>query len=334
MVLPVVGITMGDPAGIGPEVIVKALSRDEPFQVCRPVVLGDPGVLLRTIEWLGLPATVESFEKIPREGYRPGKIFLHPLSRLETASLQFGKPGRRGGEAMVKYIETAVKWTLTGDLTAITTCPINKQAINEAGCPFPGHTEFLAHLARVPAVAMMFVGPRWKVVLVTTHLPLREVSKWITKDRVVRTLRLTDEGLRGLFRISHPRIAVLGLNPHCGEEGLLGEEEKDEILPAIEEARSHGMTVKGPFPADSFFDLSSHSGSFDAVIPMYHDQGLIPVKMTDFRESTNLTLGLPFIRTSVAHGTAYDIAGKGVADPTNLIRAIQVAANLSKFKSI
>ena len=334
MVLPVVGITMGDPTGIGPEVIVKTLIREEPFQVCRPIVLGDPAVLLRTIERLSLPATVEVFEKIPREGYRSGKVFLHPLSQLDTASLEFGRPGRRGGEAMVKYIQTAVKWALAGEIDAITTCPINKQAINEAGCPFPGHTEFLAHLARVASVAMMFVGPRWKVVLVTTHLPLREVSHSITRDRVLGVIRLTDEGLKRLFRFSRPRIAVLGLNPHCGEEGLLGEEEKDEIFPAIEEARSLGMAVEGPFPADSFFDLSGHLGPFDAVIPMYHDQGLIPVKMSDFRESTNLTLGLPFIRTSVAHGTAYDIAGKGMADPTNLIRAIQVAANLSKFKSI
>ena len=334
MGLPIVGITMGDPTGIGPEVIVKALNREEPFQVCRPVVLGDPGVLQRTIGSLGLPATVEVFEKIPRGDYRPGNIFLHPLSGFEPGSLEFGKPGRRGGEAMVRYIETAVKWTMAGDLDAITTCPINKQAINEAGCLFPGHTEFLAHLARVRSVAMMFVGPRWKVVLVTTHLPLREVSRSITKDRVLAAIRLTDDGLKKLFGFSRPRIAVLGLNPHCGEEGLLGEEEKDEILPAIEEARSHGMAVEGPFPADSFFDLSGHPGSFDAVIPMYHDQGLIPVKMIDFRESTNLTLGLPFIRTSVAHGTAYDIAGKGIADPTNLIRAVQVAANLSKFKPV
>ena len=334
MVLPVVAITMGDPTGIGPEVIVKALAHDEPFRVCRPVVLGDRGVLLRTIERLGLPATIDVFEKVPREGYRPCNIFLHPLSELETASLEFGKPGRRGGEAMVKYIEVAVKWALAGDVDAITTCPINKQAINEAGCPFPGHTELLGHLARAPSVAMMFVGPRWKVVLVTTHLPLREVPRWITKDRVLAAIRLTDEGLKRLFHFSRPRIAVLGLNPHCGEEGLLGEEEKDEILPAVEEARSHGMEVEGPFPADSFFDLSGHLGPFDAVIPMYHDQGLIPVKMADFRESTNLTLGLPFVRTSVAHGTAYDIAGKGIADPTNLIRAIQVAANLSKFKLV
>ena len=233
---------------------------------------------------------------------------------------------------MLKYIEEAVKWVLAGKLDAITTCPVNKQAINQAGHPFSGHTEFLAHLAQVPSVAMMFLGSRWNVVLVTTHLPLKEVSQWITKERVLTTIQLTEEGLRKFLGIGHPRIAVLGLNPHSGEEGLLGKEEKREILPAIEEARDRGFNVQGPFPADSFFDLSNCLGPFDAVIPMYHDQGLIPIKMFNFREAVNFTLGLPFVRTSVAHGTAYDIAGKGIADPLNLIRAIQTASHLSKSK--
>jgi 4-hydroxythreonine-4-phosphate dehydrogenase len=232
---------------------------------------------------------------------------------------------------MVSYIEEAVRWVRQGRLDAITTCPINKQAIYEAGCPFPGHTELLAHLARAPSVAMMFVGPRWRVVLVTTHLPLKEVSRWITVERVLSTIRMTAEGLKKHFDVSHPRIAILGLNPHCGEDGLLGEEEKGEILPAIARAKAQGHIVEGPFPADSFFDLSSHR-DFDAVISMYHDQGLIPIKMFGFKEAVNFTLGLPFIRTSVAHGTAYDIAGKGVADPTNLIKAIELASNLSKLK--
>ena len=233
---------------------------------------------------------------------------------------------------MLKYIEEAVKWVLAGKLDAITTCPVNKQAINQTGHPFSGHTEFLAHLAHVPSVAMMFLGSRWNVVLVTTHLPLREVSQWITKERVLTTIQLTEEGLRKFLGIEHPRIAVLGLNPHSGEEGLLGKEEKREILPAIEEARGRGFNVQGPFPADSFFDVSNCLGPFDAVIPMYHDQGLIPIKMFNFREAVNFTLGLPFVRTSVAHGTAYDIAGKGIADPFNLIRAIQTASHLSQSR--
>ena len=332
MTLPMVGITMGDPTGIGPEVIVKALSTEEPFRVCRPVVFGDSGVLQETIERLHLSVGVEICETIPLEGTVPRKISLVPISHLEITSLRFGRPDRKCGEAMLKYIEEAVKWVLAGKLDAITTCPVNKQAINQTGHPFSGHTEFLAHLAQVPSVAMMFLGSRWNVVLVTTHLPLKEVSQWITKERVLTTIQLTEEGLRKFLGIGHPRIAVLGLNPHSGEEGLLGKEEKREILPAIEEARDRGFNVQGPFPADSFFDLSNCLGPFDAVIPMYHDQGLIPIKMFNFREAVNFTLGLPFVRTSVAHGTAYDIAGKGIADPLNLIRAIQTASHLSKSK--
>jgi len=332
MTLPIIGITMGDPTGIGPEIIVKALSMKEPFQACRPVVFGDREVLLRAIQMQNLSTTLEVIEKIPEDGYLPQKIFIFPVSQLEVPSLRFGKPDRACGEAMVKYIEEAVRWVRSGKLDAITTCPINKQAMNEAGYSFPGHTELLAHLAQASPVAMMFLGSKWKIVLVTTHLPLKDVSRWITASRILSTLRLTDEGMKKYFGTDHPKIAVLGLNPHCGEDGLLGEEEKREILPAIEEAKSLGMDVEGPFPSDSFFNLSGRT-VFDAVISMYHDQGLIPIKMFGFREAVNFTLGLPFIRTSVDHGTAYDIAGRGLADPTNLVKAISTAANLSKLKS-
>ena len=332
MPLPIVGITMGDPTGIGPEIIVKALSREEFFAFCRPVILGDHSVLAGITQRLSLDVTLEVIDEIPREGYRPGKIFVSPQSRLDARALQFGKPDRACGEAMVKYVEQAVEWVLGGEVDAITTCPINKQAINEAGYLFPGHTELLAHLAHVSSVAMMFLGSRWKVVLVTTHLPLHEVSRGITAGLVLSNIHMADEGLKRFFGIDRPRIAVLGLNPHCGEEGLLGEEEKREILPAIREARSQGLEVEGPFPADSFFNLTGHHGTFDVVICMYHDQGLIPVKMFDFQEAVNFTLGLPFIRTSVAHGTAYDIAGQGLADPTNLIHATLAASNLSKLR--
>jgi 4-hydroxythreonine-4-phosphate dehydrogenase len=331
MPLPLIGITMGDPTGIGPEIIVKALSMEEPFQDCRPIVFGDHDVLLKTIKMLDLSTTAETFEKIPEGDYFPKKIFLLPLSHLNASSLHFGKPDRACAVAMVKYIEEAVKWVRRGKVDAITTCPINKEAINAAGYSFPGHTELLAHLVGGASVAMMFLGSRWKVVLVTTHLPIKEVSKSITRSRVLSTIRLTDEGLKKYFGITHPKIAVLGLNPHCGEEGLLGEEEEMEIIPAIREARSQAVEVEGPFPADSFFDLSGHY-VFDAVISMYHDQGLIPIKMFDFKEAVNFTLGLPFIRTSVGHGTAYDIAGSGLADPTNLVKAISIASKLSKLK--
>jgi len=331
MTLPLIGITMGDPTGIGPEIIVKALSMEEPFQACRPIVFGDREVLSKAIQMQNLATTLEIIDEFPEEGYFPQKIFLIPSSQLEVASLRFGQPDRACGEAMVKYIEEAVKRVRSGKLEAITTCPINKQAMNAAGYSFPGHTEFLAHLVGASSVAMMFLGSKWKIVLVTTHLPLKDVSRWITANRILSIIRLTDEGMKKYFGNPHSKIAVLGLNPHCGEGGLLGEEEKKEILPAIAEARSLGMDVEGPFPADSFFDLSGHY-AFDAVISMYHDQGLIPIKMFDFKGAVNFTLGLPFIRTSVDHGTAYDIAGKGIADSTNLVKAILTAANLSKFK--
>ena len=323
---------MGDPTGIGPEIIVKSLSVQEPFQVCRPIVFGDRDVLFRAARIQDLSASLEVIDEIPEDGYRPGKIFLFSLSQLSVHSLRFGQPDRVCGEAMTKYIEEAFRSVASGKVDAITTCPINKQAMNQAGYAFPGHTEFLAHLARASSVAMMFLGARWKIVLVTTHLPLKDVAGSITANRILTTIRLTDEGMKKYFGISHPRIAVLGLNPHCGEGGLLGEEERREIVPAIAQARSSGMGVEGPFPADSFFDFSGRS-IFDAIICMYHDQGLIPIKMLDFKEAVNFTLGLPFVRTSVGHGTSYDIAGKGLANPTSLIMAIHAAANILNLKA-
>jgi 4-phospho-D-threonate 3-dehydrogenase / 4-phospho-D-erythronate 3-dehydrogenase len=331
MTLPIIGITMGDPTGIGPEIIVKALSMEEPFRACRPVVFGDREALSRAIRIQNLSTTLEAIDQIPQDGYLPQKIFFFPLSQLEVASLRFGQPDRACGEAMVRYIKEAAKRARSGELDAITTCPINKKAMNEAGYSFPGHTELLAHLVGASSVAMMFLGSKWRIALVTTHLPLKDVSRWITKDHILSTLRLADEGMKKYFGIPHPKIAVLGLNPHSGEDGLLGEEEKREILPAIAEAKLLGMDVDGPFPADSFFNISGRY-AFDAVISMYHDQGLIPIKMLDFKEAVNFTLGLPFIRTSVDHGTAYDIAGKGLADPRNLVKAILTAANISKLK--
>ena len=243
MSLPLIGVTMGDPTGIGPEIIVKALMKEEVFHACHPIVFGDRGVLLRTIEGLGIKTSVEVLHQIPEEKTLPPKIFLFPASQLNADSLQIGHPDKKCGEAMVNYIQEAVHWVMKGKLDAITTCPINKQAINKAGYSFPGHTELLAHLAQTSCVAMMFLGARWRVVLVTTHLPLREVSTWITQDRVLSTIQITHQGMKRYFGISHPKIAVLGFNPHCGEEGLLGEEEEKEILPAIERAKACSIEV-------------------------------------------------------------------------------------------
>lgn len=326
---PKIGITMGDPTGIGPEIIIKALSMDEPFRFCRPFIFGDPNVISKTIKILGLEAKVETFREIPEEGYCPKKIYIFASSMLDTSRISFGNPDTECGIAMARYIEDAVNWLKRGLLDAITTCPVNKEAINRAGFHFPGHTEFIAQLCGVTSVAMMFLSPRWRVVLVTTHLPLKEVSKFINKSNILSIIRLTHDGLQRFFKIPHPRIAILGLNPHCGEGGFLGSEEIEEIIPSILEAKKESIQVEGPFSADSFFNLERDS-LFDAVISMYHDQGLIPIKMMDFKEAVNITLGLPFIRTSVAHGTAYDIAGKGIADPRSLIKALFIASDLSR----
>ncbi len=331
MALPKIGITMGDPTGIGPEIIVKALSKEDLFRICRPIIFGDPAVLLQAIQREALPIQIVGTDKVPEEGYEPGKIFLMASSQLEIRTLVPGKPDRMCGQAMVKAVEKAVGWIEKGHLNALTTCPINKQAIHEAGYAFSGHTELLGHLAGVKKVAMMFIGSRWRIVFVTTHLAIQEVPKHITHDRILNILQLTRDGLKRYFGVDQPRIAILGLNPHCGEEGLLGKEEREVILPAIEEATRFDLDVEGPFPADSFFQLSKPH-PFDAVVAMYHDQGLIPIKMLDFQESVNFTLGLPFVRTSVGHGTAYDIVGKSQADPTNLIHAIVTAAHLSTLQ--
>lgn len=331
MGLPKIGITMGDPTGIGPEIIVKALSQKEIYQGCRPIVFGDERVLLKAIQKEGLPAKVEVVKNIPEEGYGPQRIFLVALSELDPETLRIGKPDHRCGEGMVRYIMEAVKKVREGGLDAVTTCPINKQAINEAGYSFSGHTELLAHLTHSSPVAMMFIGSKWKVVLATTHLPLREVPKWVTKDRLLSIFLLTHSEMKRYFNLPNPKIAVLGLNPHGGEGGLLGKEEELEIIPAILEARAQGLDVEGPFSADSFFNLHLPP-SFDTIVAMYHDQGLIPMKILGLDDSVHLTLGLPFIRTSVTHGTAYDIVGKGLANPKSLKKAILTAANLSKFK--
>ncbi|MCX8118895.1 MAG: 4-hydroxythreonine-4-phosphate dehydrogenase PdxA [Desulfobacterota bacterium] len=324
-------MTLGDPTGIGPEILLKALTSAEIFQVCRPIVFGDEGVLSKEARHMGLEISIQSVGSIPEEGYEPGKVVLLPSSRLKADSLTYGQPDPSCGEAMVRFVEEAVRQLREGRLDALTTCPINKHALQKAGYPIPGHTELLAHLAGVSEVAMMFIGPKWRVVLVTTHLPLREVPKRITRDRLRSIFQLAHEGIERYFGIERPRMAVLGLNPHAGEEGVLGEEEEREILPAIVEAKAFGFQIEGPFPSDSFFGRPD-SQAFEVVIAMYHDQGLIPVKMDGFKDLVHLTLGLPFVRTSVPHGTAYDIAGKGVADPSGLIRAIVMAARLSQRK--
>ena len=327
MTSPLIAITMGDPAGIGPEIIIKALGAETVFARCRPVVVGDAGTLSDTAHWLQMPVVINAIERLAAGNFKPGVLNLLPLTHLSSGEITVGAPQKKGGEAAYRYIEQGVALTKAGVVDALVTAPISKEALNAAGYPFPGHTELLAAMTGAKDQVMMLAGPRLRVALVTTHLPLREVSARLSQEKIKKTIQITAQWLREYFGISTPRLAVAGLNPHAGEGGLFGSEEAAIIKPAIEECRRAGIVVQGPFPADSLF-FHAVSGEYDAVVSMYHDQGLIPLKLLHFRDGVNITLGLPIIRTSVDHGTGYDIAGQGKADPTSLINAILTASQM------
>ena len=327
MPFPLIAITMGDPAGIGPEIIVKAIGEKRVSGRSRTVVLGDETILTYTARWLKSSVAIQKIEEPKKGAFKPGILNPLPLTNLTPEEIPLGASQRRGGEAAYRYIEKGVTLAQEGIVDALVTAPISKEALNEAGYPFPGHTELLAHLTRAEDQVMMLAGPTLRVVLVTTHLPLREVPAALTHVRIKKTIVTTFQGLQQYFGITNPRLAVAGLNPHAGEGGLFGSEEEEVIAPVVAECRSEGMAVDGPFPPDSLF-FHAASGRYDAVVAMYHDQGLIPLKLLHFRDGVNITLGLPIIRTSVDHGTGYDIAGQGVADPTSLINAILTASQM------
>ncbi len=331
MNFPRVAITMGDPAGIGPEIIVKALAKKEVFAKCRPLVIGDEGILAHTIQWMKSPLVIKKIRGLEEGEFTPGILNLIPLTDLSPEDVPLGMPQSRGGEAAYRYIVRGVEMALAGIIDALVTAPISKEALNDAGYHFPGHTELLAAMTGAEDYVMMLAGPRLRVALVTIHLPLREVPSSLSIGRIKKTIVITFQGLKEYFGIRNPKIAVAALNPHAGEGGLFGSEEGEIILPAIEECRQEGIEVEGPLPADSLF-FHAAQGRYDAVVSMYHDQGLIPLKLLHFREGVNITLGLPIIRTSVDHGTGYDIAGWGEADPTSLINAIKVAAEMATVK--
>jgi 4-hydroxythreonine-4-phosphate dehydrogenase len=328
--LPRITITMGDPAGIGPEVILKTLLRDEVYQVCRPIVLGDINVLRMVSKKLGTLSfhTIETPSEVTGS---PGLVDVISVSNLKRNSFVPGQPTVQGGKAMVDYIKKAVNFNKDGRVSAMVTCPISKELMHKAGYRFDGHTELLAKLTNTRDYGMMLASERLRVSLATIHCALREVTQKLNKGLLVKTIRLTCRALEEDFAIKKPHVAVAGLNPHAGEAGLFGLEDKEIIQPAVDEAKTEGLLVDGPFPADTIF-YHAINGKFDAVVAMYHDQGLIPVKLLNFSDSVNITLGLPIVRTSVDHGTAYDIAGKGVADPSSLIAAIRMAAKIASAR--
>ncbi|SDO79988.1 4-hydroxythreonine-4-phosphate dehydrogenase PdxA [Desulforhopalus singaporensis] len=330
-----IGITMGCPAGIGPEIILKFFADPTLSASLQPVVLGDAAVLERCAAELGIGCP-------PISDWQPGRPFTERtipvlnLSQLPETEFSWGHPTMETGRAMAHYIETGVDLIQKNIIDGITTCPIAKTTLNSAGYDYPGHTEMLAHLTGTRDVVMMMAGTRLKVTLVTIHCALKTVPAMITSEAVNSLIDVTSNSLVRDFGIPAPKIAVAGLNPHAGEDALFGREERDIIRPAVEAAKRRTIDVSGPFPPDTVF-YSAASGNYDAVVCMYHDQGLIPFKLLHFDDGVNVTLGLPIVRTSVDHGTAYDIAGKGVASHLSLAAAVNLAdsicTNRKKFDS-
>ncbi|HST54015.1 MAG TPA: 4-hydroxythreonine-4-phosphate dehydrogenase PdxA [Pyrinomonadaceae bacterium] len=324
---PRVAVTMGDPAGIGPEVVLKAVAEVEVLAACAPVIVGDAQLLAHTARTLDLQCgydIVRRGERLPEDWAVPVIYHLDNIGASVAPGVESGEAGRAAAE----YIEAAVELCAAGAVDAISTAPINKRALFLGGYSFPGHTEFLAHLTGTNECAMAFVASNLRIVLISTHVPLADAIRLVEKDRIVRVVRLTNRELKR-WGIERPRLAVAALNPHGAEGGLFGVEESAEIVPAVEAARAEGIEALGPFSADTVF-LRASRGEFDAVISCYHDQAMIPVKCLSFGEAVNVTLGLPFIRTSVDHGTAFDIAGRGIAEHSSMVAAIKLAAQLSR----
>ena len=318
---------MGDPAGIGPEVVLKAVAEEEVRRACVPIIIGDAQLLAHTARTLDLQCgydIVRRDERLPTHLTEPVIFHLDNVGGYIEPGIESGAAGK----AAAQYIESAVELCAAGSLDAIATAPINKRALFLGGYSFPGHTEFLAHLTGAEEYAMAFVAANLRIVLLSTHVPLAEAIRLVERDRLVKVTVLAHRELKR-WGIERPRIALAALNPHGAEGGLFGVEEAAEIVPAVEACRGRDdMNVSGPYSADTVF-LRASRGEFDAVVACYHDQAMIPVKCLSFGEAVNVTLGLPFIRTSVDHGTAFDIAGKGLAEHSSMMAAITLAAELS-----
>jgi len=326
-ILPRIAVTMGDPAGIGPEIVAMAHARPEIFSACKPVVYGDVEILRRAAAVVGA-----SLEIVPAGTGRepgPGRIAVLPLSSLSPQEVPFGKLTAAGSRAMAEYIRAAATDVLAGRAAAVVTCPITKEGLKLAGVPHPGHTEFLAEMCGGAEVVMMLAGERLRVALATIHVSLRRALELLSPAVIERTIRITDAFFRKYMGRKSPRIAVAGVNPHAGEGGLFGDEEATMVAPAVAACRGAGIDATGPYPPDTVF-YRAWRGEFDVVVAMTHDQGLIPLKLVHFEDGVNVTMGLPVIRTSVDHGTAYDIAGKGTAGPESLLAAIRMAAEMAR----
>ncbi len=327
MARPIIGITMGDAAGVGPEIIMKAMAVPEVYEMSRPLVIGDARRLRKAGQIVGSKLSVRPIQKPEEAAFRQGEVEVVDLPIIPE-DLPFGKLSATAGDAAFKFIQRAVELAMAGRIDAICTAPLNKEALHAGGHKYPGHTELLAKLSGTEEVSMMLATPKMRVIHVTTHIGLLDAIEKIEPALVERTIRRGHDALvrSGMAR---PRIAVCAINPHAGEGGLFGRgEEETKVIPGIKAARARGIEVEGPLPADTLF-FRAGRGDFDLVVAMYHDQGHGPVKVLGLEAGVNITVGLPFVRTSVDHGTAFDIAGTGKADERSLVQALRDAVALA-----
>jgi 4-hydroxythreonine-4-phosphate dehydrogenase len=319
-------ITMGDPGGVGPEIIVRALGTPGVGKYCIPIVVGDMRIMSKELRLLRNPGKLREITS-PDEAENSGKLlYIINVKHTGLSSPAKNKPTAAGGKACVSYIKKAAELLMGKQADGMVTAPISKEALKMAGFSWPGHTEMLAQLSGTKQYAMMLVGGPLRVILVTIHTALKNVPRLLTIRRILDVIRLAKRAC-DMLNIRSPKIGVAGLNPHAGEAGIFGEEEITQIAPAVRKANREGIPVSGPHPPDTIFH-KAYQGEFDIVVCMYHDQGLIPLKMIAFDKGVNVTVGLPFVRTSPDHGTAYDIAWKGMANPSSMIEAIKLAAKL------
>ncbi|MEW6662406.1 MAG: 4-hydroxythreonine-4-phosphate dehydrogenase PdxA [Bacillota bacterium] len=327
---PLLAITMGDPAGIGPEITIKALAEEEIYRLCRPLVVGDLERLQQSLAFISKPLKINEIASAVEGIYAYGTVDVLPVENPGAAQAEYGKVSAVAGKAAVSYIFNAIDLAMANQVHGVVTGPINKEAINAGGYHYPGHTEIFAEKTGTKDYSMMLATDDLYVLHVSTHCSLREACDRATKRRVGTVLRLAQE-VADTLKLPNRVIGVSGLNPHAGEGGMFGREEIEEIIPAIEEARSQGMEIMGPLPPDTVF-VRAAKGQFSVVVVMYHDQGHIPVKVLNFEEGVNITVGLPIIRTSVDHGTAFGKAGKGTADARSMLAAIKIGAKMAKAK--
>ncbi|MBL7968335.1 MAG: 4-hydroxythreonine-4-phosphate dehydrogenase PdxA [Prolixibacteraceae bacterium] len=335
--LPVLAITMGDPAGIGPEIAAKVFGQPQIYEQCRPLLTGNARLMHKALDLIHSGLKINVVSKVKDAAFQFGTIDIYDLPVECPEKIEYGKISVEAGEIAFRSVEKAIELALSGEVDGTVTNPIHKGAINAAGHHFSGHTEIYAHYTHSPKYAMLLADEKIKVIHVSTHVSLRKACDLVKKERVLETIHLLNDGLQKIG-IEQPRIGVAGLNPHAGDGGLFGDEEVLEITPAVEQAKAEGIHAEGPFPPDTLFALAS-GGRFDGCVAMYHDQGHIPFKLAGFVwdeetgsmksvKGVNITLGLPIIRTSVDHGTAFEIAGKGIASPDALVYAIEYAIKL------